>query len=84
MRRITICLATVLLVAGSVQAAVAQGAAPAAPAPAKKLTREKLKEMRAQWKANKPKLAACRKEVKQKGLAGDDRWFYMSDCMSKP
>jgi hypothetical protein len=83
MRRITICLATALLVAGGIQTASAQGAAPAAPA-AKKLTREKLKEMRAQWKANKPKLAACRKEVKQKGLAGDDRWFYMSDCMSKP
>ncbi len=92
MRRITICLAAALLVAGAIHTASAQTAAPAAPAtpaattakPSKmKLTAEKLKEMRAQWKANKPKLAACRKEVKQKGLVGDDRWFYISDCMSK-
>jgi len=48
-----------------------------------KLTMEKLKEMKAKWSANKPKLKACRAEVKQKGLTGDDRWFYISDCMSK-
>jgi hypothetical protein len=48
-----------------------------------KLTVERLKEMRAKWKANKPKLMACRKEVKAKGLAGDDRWFYIADCMDK-
>ena len=44
---------------------------------------EKLKAMKEQWRANKPKLKACRKEVKQKGLTGDDRWFYISDCMAK-
>jgi hypothetical protein len=33
--------------------------------------------------ANKPRLKACRAEVKAKGLAGDDRWFYIQDCMSK-
>jgi hypothetical protein len=33
-----------------------------------KLTMEKLKEMKAKWSANKPKLKACRKEVKAKGL----------------
>ena len=48
-----------------------------------KLTVQKLKEMKAKWSANKPKLKACRKEVKQKGLIGDDRWFYISDCMDK-
>jgi hypothetical protein len=42
-----------------------------------------LKEMKAKWSANKPKLKACRKEVKSKGLAGDDRWFYIEDCMDK-
>jgi len=26
---------------------------------------------------------SCRKEVKSKGLAGDDRWFYIEDCMGK-
>ena len=24
-----------------------------------------------------------RVEVKAKGLAGDDRWFYIEDCMNK-
>ena len=48
-----------------------------------KLTVQKLKEMKAKWSANKPKLKACRQEVKQKGLVGDDRWFYISGCMDK-
>jgi hypothetical protein len=48
-----------------------------------KLTAEKLKDMRAKWSANKGRLATCRKEVKSKGLAGDDRWFYIEDCMGK-
>jgi hypothetical protein len=39
--------------------------------------------MKAKWSANKPKLKACRAEVKAKGLTGDDRWFYIEDCMSK-
>jgi hypothetical protein len=78
-----------LLVAGSLHTASAQSTAPAAPAPAAakpskmKLTIEKLKEMKAKWSANKPKLKACRAEVKSKGLAGDDRWFYIEDCMDK-
>ena len=96
MRRISVCLVAVLLVAGSLhtvsaQTTTAPAAAPAAtdtkPSDGKpskmKLTVEKLKEMRAKWKANKPKLAACRKDVKAKGLAGDDRWFYIEDCMGK-
>ena len=47
------------------------------------MTVERLKEMRAKWVLNKPKLKACRAEVKSKGLAGDDRWFYIEDCMAK-
>jgi len=39
--------------------------------------------MRAKWKANKPKLKACRTEVRKKGLVGDDRWFFIEDCMDK-
>jgi hypothetical protein len=39
--------------------------------------------MFAKWKQNRPKLAACRKEAKSKGLAGDDRWFFMEECMGK-
>jgi hypothetical protein len=93
MLRTSVCLAAMLLVAGSLHTASAQTAAPApaattpAPAAAKpsrmKLTVEKLKDMKAKWSANRPKLAACRKEVKSKGLASDDRWFYIEDCMGK-
>jgi hypothetical protein len=90
MLRIIACLVAVLLVAGSIHTASAQTttSAPAAsPAPAKpsrmKLTADKLREMKAKWLANKGKLRACRKEVKAKGLVGDDRWFYIGDCMDK-
>jgi hypothetical protein len=80
-------LAAVLLVAGNLHVASAQTAAAPAASDAKpskmKLTMEKLKDMRAKWSANKPKLKACRQEVKAKGLAGDDRWFYIEDCMNK-
>ena len=90
MLRIIACLVAVLLVAGSFHTASAQTttSAPAASAaPAKpsrvKLTADKLREMKAKWLANKGKLRACRKEVKAKGLVGDDRWFYIGDCMDK-
>jgi hypothetical protein len=85
MLRTVACLAAALLVAGSIHAASAQStAAPAGAKPSRmKLTAQKLREMQAKWKANKPKLKACRAEVKAKGLAGDDRWFYISDCMDK-
>jgi hypothetical protein len=70
-------VAMALLVSASVAPAFAQ-------APAKeKISRMKLKEMKAGWSKNKPKYKACRTEVKTKGLAGDDRWFYISDCMGK-
>jgi hypothetical protein len=80
-----------MLLAASLHAASAQTAtAPASPAatteakPGKiKLTMQKLKDMKAKWAANKPKLKVCRAEVKSKGLAGDDRWFYIEECMNK-
>lgn len=93
MRRTISCLFVTLLVAGSLHTASAQTttSAPAAgPAPAAaakpsrmKLTADKLREMKAKWLANKGKLRACRKEVKARGLVGDDRWFYIEDCMDK-
>ena len=84
MFRTGICLAATLLVAGALHTASAQTATPAPAKPSKmKLTAEKLKEMRAKWSANKGKLKECRKEVKSKGLSGDDRWFYIEDCMGK-
>jgi len=79
MFRSSVCLAALLLVAG-LHVAPATGVTKPSRA---KLTVEKLKEMQAKWSANRPKLRACRKEVRRKGLAGDDRWFYIADCMEK-
>jgi beta-lactamase class A len=85
MLRTTVCLAAALLVAGALHTASAQTTpAPAAAKPSKmKLTADRLKDMKAKWSANKGKLKACRAEVKSKGLAGDDRWFFIEDCMAK-
>jgi hypothetical protein len=84
MLRISVCLAVVLLAAANVHPVSAETAAPPTAKPSKiKLTVEHLKEMRARWLQNRPKLIACRKEMKAKGLAGDDRWFFMEDCMTK-
>ena len=82
MFRTTVCLTAALLVAGSLQTASAQSTTEAKPGKMK-LTMQKLKEMKATWAQNKPRLKACRAEVKAKGLAGDDRWFYIQDCMDK-
>ncbi len=95
MFRTTACLAAVVILTMHLQGTSAQTtstpAATTAPAastgseakPSRmKLTVRKFKEMKAKWSANKPKLKACRQEVKQKGLAGDDRWFYIEDCMN--
>ncbi len=81
MLRLATCLIAALLVMGSVRHASAQ-ATDAKPS-RMKLTVQKLKEMKAKWLANRPKLRACRAEVKSKGLAGDDRWFYIADCMER-
>ena len=48
-----------------------------------KLSRAKLHEWRVKWSQNRAKLKVCRKDVRAKGLAGDDRWFYIEDCMAK-
>jgi hypothetical protein len=61
--------------------------APAAPAPKEskmKLTKQKLSEMRAKWKSNKPKLKSCQPDARMKGRDGDDRWFFIEECMNKP
>lgn len=90
MFRTRICLAAMLLAAGIHAASAQIATTPAAPTatteakPGKiKLTMQKLKDMKAKWAANKPKLKTCRAEVKSKGLAGDDRWFYIEECMNK-
>jgi hypothetical protein len=86
MTRITTGLVAALFVITSMGVATAQAPATptTSPAPAKmKLNKQSLKEMKAKWSANKGKLKACRKDVKVKGLAGDDRWFYIEECMGK-
>lgn len=84
MTRIRTGLLAAVFTVASLTIASAQTAAPApAPAGKMKLTKQSLKDMRAKWNANKGKLKACRKDVKAKGLAGDDRWFYIKDCMAK-
>jgi len=82
MRRTATCLVAMLLVAGTLQSASAQTATPEKQS-RMKLTAQKLKDMKAKWSANKTRLKACRVDVKKKGLAGDDRWFYIEECMSK-
>jgi hypothetical protein len=93
MLRTNICVAAMMLAASLHTASAQTAAAPATPAAAAtttanppgkiKLTMQKLKDMKAKWAANKPKLKACRAEVKAKGLSGNDRWFYIQDCMDK-
>lgn len=93
MHRTSVYLAAMLLAASFHVASAQTAAAPATTAPAAttdtkppgkmKLTMQKLKDMKAKWSANRPKLKACRGEVKAKGLIGDDRWFYIQDCMEK-
>ena len=85
MPRTALCLAALLLVVGTLGTASAQTTAPAPAAkPSRmKLTAERLKEMKANWLRNRGKLKACRVEVKRQGLVGDDRWFYIADCMDK-
>jgi hypothetical protein len=84
--RVSIAAVLVLSAALIATASAQQMASPAPDAPKMsrfKMTREKIRDMRAKWQANRPKLRACRKEARQKGLAGDDRWFFMSECMEK-
>jgi psiF repeat len=76
--------ALVLLVAIAAPLAQAQAPGDGAPKPSKVMTtRERLGEMLAKWRHNRPKLKACRTEASKKGLAGDDRWFFISECMGK-
>jgi hypothetical protein len=82
MIRVTTGLLAIAFTVASLSIASAQTPAPA-PSGKMKLTRQSMKDMKAKWSANKGKLKACRKDVKVKGLAGDDRWFYIEECMGK-
>ena len=79
MLRTRICLAAMLLAASLHTASAQTAAAPATPAPAATTDAKPPGKI----KLTMQKLKACRAEVKAKGLIGDDRWFYIQDCMSK-
>lgn len=83
MLRISTCLVAALLVAGSLPSVSAQTMGHDAKPSKMRLTMEKLREMKAKWAMNKPKLKVCRIEAKRKGLSGDDRWFFIADCMDR-
>ena len=77
---------TALALSVAIAASAAQAQAPAdgagVPKPSRvATTKERWREMLAKWRQNQPKLKACRAEARKKGLAGDDRWFFMSNCM---
>lgn len=55
-------IAVVLLVVGGFHAASAQTASTEAKPSKVRLTAERLKEMKVEWIANRPKLAACRRK----------------------
>ena len=76
-RLLNISLAAAFLIVQCAGVSAQQTSAP------KKMSRAHLHELFVKWKQNRPKLAACRKEAKSKGLAGDDRWFFMEECMDK-
>ena len=69
----------VLVTFASLIAVTAPAAEAADAEKASKFTR--IHEMMSKWRQNRPKLAACRAEARKKGLAGDDRWFFISSCM---
>jgi hypothetical protein len=88
MTRPRIFIAAAIALSVVVGTPVAQAQAPVtgtdAPKPSRlKLTKDHIKEMLAKWRANRPKLKACRTEARKQGLDGDDRWFFLEDCMDK-
>jgi psiF repeat len=46
-------------------------------------TKGRWSDLLAKWRQNKPKLKACRAEARKKGLAGDDRWFFLESCLGR-
>jgi hypothetical protein len=46
-------------------------------------TKGRWSDLLAKWRQNRPKLKACRAETRKKGLAGDDRWFFLESCLGR-
>jgi hypothetical protein len=74
-------LALMLALAGSAPAqSHGDGAVPAHKA---ETIKQRWTNLLMKWRHNRPKLKACRAEARRKGLAGDDRWFFLEHCMDK-
>jgi hypothetical protein len=89
MARSRIFVAAAIALSVAIAAPGVQAQAPAgdagAPKPSKlKMTKERLHEMLAKWRKNRPKLKACRADARKKDLVDDARWFFIADCMEKP
>ncbi len=76
-------IAAAALISAMIVTAAAQSPMSAPKESKMKLTKQKLSEMRAKWNANKPKLKSCQADARKKGLDGDDRWFFIEECMNK-
>jgi psiF repeat len=72
---------SIVIAASAVEAQSASGGAATPKASRLTMTKQHLKDMLAKWRANRPKLKACQTQARKKGLAGDDRWFFLSECM---
>ena len=46
-------------------------------------TKGRWSDLLAKRRQNRPKLKACRAETRKKGLAGDDRWFFLESCLGR-
>ena len=53
------------------------------PSHSKAPTKGRWSDLLAKWRQNTPKMKACRAEARKKGLAGDDRWFFLDSCMGR-
>ena len=82
---IVMAAALALLIAIAAPVARSQSPSDGVSAPAQKAgtIKGRWTERLFKWRQNWPKLKACRVEARKKGLAGDDRWFFLESCMDK-
>jgi hypothetical protein len=74
-------LVLVLALAGSARAQSHSDST--APSHKAQTIKERWTHLLLKWRYNRPKLKACKAEARRKGLAGDDRWFFLENCMDK-
>ena len=82
-RSVTVIAAALILIAIAGSARAQSHSDGAAPAHKAETIKGRWSNMLMKWRHNRPKLKACRAEARRKGLAGDDRWFFLESCMDK-